>query len=95
MKKAIPFVLILTIIMSGCGSSKKQLEKGNYDAAIDKSVKQLRKDRKDSKQIEILQSAYKIANDQDNERVRFLKMRFIWYIKDYLTGRRLYVLLHL
>lgn len=74
MKRVIPFVLILTIIMSGCGSSKKQLEKGNYDAAIDKSVKQLRKDRSDSKQIEILQSAYKIANEQDNERVRFLKM---------------------
>ena len=59
--------------MSGCGSSKKQLEKGNYDAAIEKSVKQLRKDRTDSKQIEILQSAYTIANSQDNERVRFLK----------------------
>lgn len=74
MKRAIPFVLILTIIMSGCGSSKKQLEKGNYDAAIDKSVKQLRKDRNDSKQIGILQSAFKIANEQDNDRIRFLKM---------------------
>ena len=38
--------------MSGCGSSKKQLEKGNYDAAIEKSVKQLRKDRTDKKQID-------------------------------------------
>lgn len=73
MKRVVPFVLILTFIMSGCGSSKKQLEKGNYDAAIEKSVKQLRKDRTDSKQIEILQSAYTIANSQDNERVRFLK----------------------
>ena len=60
--------------MSGCGSSKKQLEKGNYDAAIEKSVKQLRKDKTDKKQIAVLESAYKIANDQDNERVRFLKM---------------------
>jgi hypothetical protein len=34
----------------------------------------LRKDSKDVKQIEILEQAYKIANDQDNERVRFLKM---------------------
>jgi len=74
MRQVIPFVLMLTIIMSGCGSSKKQLEKGNYDAAIDKSVKQLRKDRSDSKQIEILQSAYKVVNEQDNERVRFLTM---------------------
>ena len=60
--------------MSGCGSSKKQLQRGNYDAAIDKSVKQLRKDKHDTKQIGILESAYKVANEQDNERVRFLKM---------------------
>lgn len=62
------------MVMSGCGSSKKQLGKGNYDSAIEKSVKQLRKDRTDKKQIDILESAYKIANEQDNERVRFLKM---------------------
>jgi hypothetical protein len=74
MKRIFPFVFILAIIMSGCGSSKKQLEKGNYDAAIDKSVKQLRKDPSDSKQLATLENAYRIANDQDNERIRFLKM---------------------
>jgi hypothetical protein len=73
MNRIIPFVLTLAIIMSGCGSSKKQLEKGNYDAAIDKSVKQLRKDPNDSKQMATLQSAYNIANEQDNERIKFLK----------------------
>jgi len=92
MKRVIPFVLLLTIIMSGCGSSKKQLEKGNYDAAIDKSVKQLRKDRSDAKQIEILQSAYKIANEQDNDRVRFLKMegKPSNWDEIYLVYKRLY-----
>jgi hypothetical protein len=92
MKNVVPIVLLLTIIMSGCGSSKKQLEKGNYDAAIDKSVKQLRKDRNDSKQIEILQSAYKIANEQDNERVRFLKMegKPSNWDEIYLVYKRLY-----
>ena len=74
MKKIIPFIFILTFILSGCGSSKKQLQKGNYDAAIDKAVKQLRKDPSDEKQIEILSQSYKVANDQDNERLRFLKM---------------------
>lgn len=74
MKKVIPFILILSIIMAGCGSSKKQLQKGNYDAAIDKAVKQLRKDPGDVKQIEILNKSYKVANDRDNERIRFLKM---------------------
>ena len=74
MKKLLPVILICTIIFAGCGSSKKQLQKGNYDAAIEKAVKQLRKDPKDDKQIEILDRSYRIACDQDNERVRFLKM---------------------
>ena len=74
MKKIVPLIFILTILLSGCGSSKKQLQKGNYDAAIDKAVKQLRKDPGDVKQIDILTQSYNIANDQDNERIRFLKM---------------------
>lgn len=74
MKRIIPFIFILSIILTGCGSSKKQLQKGNYDAAIDKAVKQLRRDPKDVKQADILSQSYKVANDQDNERVRFLKM---------------------
>jgi|ERR1035437_1073754 hypothetical protein len=74
MKKIVPIIFILTILFAGCGSSKKQLEKGNYDAAIQKAVKDLRKDPKDTKQIDILNQAYKIANEQDNERVRMLKM---------------------
>lgn len=74
MKRIVPFIFILTIILSGCGSSKKQLQKGNYDAAIDKAVKQLRKDPQDVKQINILNQSYKVANEQDNERIRFLKM---------------------
>jgi len=74
MKRIVPFIIIMTLILAGCGSSKKQLEKGNYDAAIDKAVKQLRKDSKDAKQADILVQSYRIASEQDNERVRFLKM---------------------
>jgi hypothetical protein len=74
MKRIVPLFFILTLILSGCGSSKKQLEKGNYDAAIQKAVKQLRKDKTDVKQINILDQAYKVANEQDIERVRMLKI---------------------
>ena len=74
MKKIIPFFFILTILFSGCGSSKKQLSKGNYDAAIDKAVKELRRDPDDEKQIEILTESYRVANELDNERIRYLKM---------------------
>jgi len=74
MKRFAPFLFILILLVSGCGSSKKQLQKGNYDAAVQKAVKQLRKDPSDVKQIDILDQAYRVANDQDNEKVRLLKM---------------------
>lgn len=74
MKRIVSFIFILTIILSGCNSSKKQLQKGNYDAAIEKSVKQLRKDPKDVQQIAIMEQSYKVANEQDNEKIRILKM---------------------
>lgn len=73
MKKVLPLLFVIVLIMSGCGSSKKQLEKGNYDAAIEKAVKQLRKDPNDTKEAANLETAYKIANDQDNERLKLLK----------------------
>jgi len=74
MNRILSIIFIAAIILSGCVSSKKQLQKGNYDAAITKAVKQLRKDRNDVKQIDILDRSYKLANDQDNERLRLLKM---------------------
>ncbi len=74
MKKFILIVFAVTIILSGCGSSKKQLEKGNYDAAIVTAVKQLRRDPGDAKQAATLERSYQVVNDQDNERIRFLKM---------------------
>jgi hypothetical protein len=74
MKKYILLIFAITVILSGCGSSKKQLEKGNYDAAIVKAVKELRKDAENVKQINILERSYGVVNEQDNERIRFLKM---------------------
>ncbi len=43
MKKLLYLFFVLTVVLAGCGSSKKQLQKGNWDAAIEKAVKQLRK----------------------------------------------------
>ncbi len=74
MKKIAPVLMILIIALSGCGSSKKQLERGNYDAAIDLAVRDLRRDPSDYKQIATLDRSYKIVNEQDIERIRFLKI---------------------
>jgi hypothetical protein len=92
MKKVIPLLFTIAIIFSGCGSSKKQLEKGNYDMAIDKAVKQLRKDPGDKKQRATLEAAYQVANEQDNERLRFLKLegKANSWDEIYLIYKRLY-----
>jgi hypothetical protein len=74
MKRTFGILFIAALIMSGCGSSKKQLEIGNYDAAINKAVTELRKNPDNEKDIEILERAMNIALDQDNERIRFLKV---------------------
>ena len=74
MKSNLLIIIAITIILSGCGSSKKQLERGNYDAAIVTAVRQLRKDPNDSKQAATLERSFNIANEQDNERIRFLKV---------------------
>jgi hypothetical protein len=71
----IVYLFILGIVLAGCGSSKKQLERGNYDAAIDKSVKQLMKNPKSEKDIQVLDRAYQIANEQDLERIKELKLQ--------------------
>jgi len=91
MKKYLLFIFALSVLLSGCGSSKKQLERGNYDSAISEAVRQLRKDADDSKQIAILERSYGIANEQDLERIRFLKIegRPQNYDEIYLTYKRL------
>jgi len=74
MKKIYLLLFVSVLLLAGCGSSKKQLESGNYDAAIDKAVKALRKDSDSPKDIESLERAMKIVTERDNERIRYLKM---------------------
>lgn len=74
MKKIYLVIFVSTLLFAGCGSSKKQIEIGNYDAAISKAVKELRKDPESEKDIVSLERAMAIATDQDNERIRYLKI---------------------
>lgn len=74
MKRTFAIMFVSALLLAGCGSSKKQLESGNYDAAINKAVTELRKNQKSSKDIETLERAMNIAIEQDNERIRLLKI---------------------
>ncbi len=74
MKKIFLLLTVSALLLAGCGSSKKQVESGNYDAAIAKAVKALRKNSDSSKDIASLERAMNIVTDQDNERIRYLKI---------------------
>ena len=72
MKNIIVFTVIAMLI-GGCASSLKQLQRGNYDEAIKTAVKKLRVNPTDQEQIEVLDKAYQLANRQDYDRIKFLK----------------------
>ncbi|HUW92000.1 MAG TPA: hypothetical protein VMV74_02465 [Bacteroidales bacterium] len=74
MKKILLLLTVSVLLLAGCGSSKKQVQSGNYDAAIDKAVKALRKNPESSKDIESLERAMNVVTEQDNERIRYLKI---------------------
>lgn len=66
-------ILTVVLLLSACTSSKKLLEKGRYDEAIEKSAKALRKDPGDTDELYVLQEAYRQANMFDKERIDFLE----------------------
>ncbi|MFC2138664.1 hypothetical protein ACFLTE_10845 [Bacteroidota bacterium] len=74
MKKLTLYSLILTFLLSGCASPEKLLQKGKYDAAINKAVKVLKRKPTSEKNIIVLEKAYKIANEKDKERIKFLQL---------------------
>jgi len=72
MKKLIPYFVILTLLFAGC-SAKKDLINGNYDLAIRKTVRKLKKNPEKIKHLDILEQAFSNANRRDTERITFLK----------------------
>jgi hypothetical protein len=64
-------IMVAAVLMTGCGSTTKKLQQGNYDAVIDKTVKKLiRKPNADD--AAEMDRAYRLANDRDRDRIRFL-----------------------
>ncbi|MEE9572933.1 MAG: hypothetical protein V3W20_07795, partial [Candidatus Neomarinimicrobiota bacterium] len=61
------------MLIISCASSLKQLQRGNYDEAIKTAVKKLRVDPNVQEQIEVLDKAYLLVNQQDLDRIKFLK----------------------
>jgi hypothetical protein len=73
MKNISVFILIL-LLFNFCVSSKKLLENGQYDQAIQQSIQKLRKDPANAKEIGVLERAYNIANKQNTDRIAYLNL---------------------
>ncbi|MGD8427216.1 MAG: hypothetical protein PVH63_06270 [Balneolaceae bacterium] len=73
MRKLGYLLLSAIILLTACTSSKKLLEKGQYDKAIQKAAKKLRKDPNDSEELYVLKEAYKQANMFDKDQIDFLE----------------------
>lgn len=72
MKNILVFILG-TLILTSCGSTTKKLQQGNYDAVINKTVKKLMK-KDDADAAEQMDRAYRLANERDIERIKFLTL---------------------
>lgn len=72
LKSSSVFFLSVVLLMA-CASSEKYLQKGQYEKAIDKSVKKLRKDPGNEKELYVLKEAYGKATDFDLDRIQFLE----------------------
>jgi len=66
--------LVVTLILASCTSSKKLLQRGDYDSLIDRSVRNLIKNPNSEEDAEMLDKTYKLANERDMERLRYLKL---------------------
>jgi len=70
--RKLTILFIASILMTSCGSTTKKLQQGNYDAVIDRTVKKLIK-KPDANDAAEMDRAYRLANERDLERIKFLK----------------------
>ncbi|MCO6499431.1 MAG: hypothetical protein J5I47_03520 [Vicingus serpentipes] len=72
MKKIITVFIAITFLVA-CKSSSKQLETGNYDAALEKSAKKIKKNPGKFEEVDTFNEAYRLAYQRDNTQITRLK----------------------
>jgi tetratricopeptide (TPR) repeat protein len=73
MKKFYSLIAIL-LFAAGCNTSSKLMQRGRFEAALERSVKELRRNPTNADEILVLERAYRIQNERDWERINFLKL---------------------
>lgn len=65
-------IILVALLLSACGSTTKSLQSGNYDAVVNKTVKKLIK-KPNADDASEMDRAYRLANERDLERIKYLK----------------------
>ena len=73
--KILFFSLFFAVTLFSCVSPKKFISNGQYDLAIEYSVKKLKKKSSHSKSIFTLEEAFNKANQVDKDRISFLEIQ--------------------
>ncbi len=63
---------LLLLTVAACKSPEKLIQEGNYDAAIDRSIKLVLKNKANEDDKAQLEKAYLLANQRDQDRARLL-----------------------
>jgi hypothetical protein len=72
--KLIAYVaLALALVLGGCTSSRKHLQRGEYETAFRKAVKKLQQDPSRKEEMEVLKEAFSRGQQADAEKINFLK----------------------
>jgi hypothetical protein len=72
MMKRLFIACLLFLAATVCKSPEKLIQEGNYDAAIDKSIKIILKNKADNDDKALLEKAFLLANQRDQDRARLL-----------------------
>jgi len=74
--KTILSFLFITFLFIGCKSSSKQLERGDYDAALQKAAKKIKRNpSKNDDEVWVFNDAYNMATVRDNDAILRLKRK--------------------
>ena len=74
MRKILPF-LIIAVLFTACKSSSKQLERGDYDKAIEKSAKKIKRSPGKFEEVDVFNEAFRMANTRDEATIMRLKKK--------------------
>jgi hypothetical protein len=71
--RSIQVLVLLLLLLTACRSPEKLLQKGDYDSVIERITKKTVRGRADKDDKLLLDKAYRLANQYDLQRIKFLK----------------------